>query len=115
MRGDRATNATRELMSYLPARLRESSAVHIGLRGVDAGTFSAFGGAKPVTETIVCCDHGADHEQMLRNGTRRVISLEKDVGFHADWSTDDLDRIPQLPQFRAFLETAVREATAGAP
>lgn len=115
MRGDRATHTTRELMSYLPARLRESNAVHIGLRGVDAGTFSAFAGAKPVTETIVCCDHGADHEQMLRNGTRSVISLEKEVGFHADWSTDDLDRIPRLPQFRSFLESARREATAGAP
>ncbi len=104
-----------ELMSHLPERLRGSLAVHIGLRGVDAGTFSAFKGARPVTETIVCCDHGADHEQMLRNGTRRVISLEKEMGFHADWSTDDLDRIPAMGQFRSFTAAAAREASAETP
>ena len=114
MRGDRLS-ATRELMSYLPPRLRESTAVHIGLRGVDAGTFSAFHGARPVTETIICCDHGADHEQMLRNGTRRVISLEKDVGFHADWSTDDLDRIPRLRQFLSFLDEARSDSSERSP
>ncbi len=115
MRGDRMIDNRRELMGFLPQGLRGSQAVHIGLRGVDAGTFSAFRGARPVTETIVCCDHGADHEQMLRNGTRRVISLEKDMGFHADWSTDDLDRIPTLGGFRDFMAGAAREASRASP
>ncbi len=102
-------------MDGMPQRLRGSQAVHIGLRGVDAGTFSAFSGSRPVTETIICCDHGADHEQMLRNGTRRVISLEKEMGFHADWSTDDLDRIPALGGFRDFLSGAARGASRESP
>jgi hypothetical protein len=97
-------------MDHLPARMRNARACHIGLRGVDADTFSAFRGARPVTETVICCDHGADHEQMLRNGTRRVISLEKDVGFHADWSTDDLDRLPELAEFKRFMDAESREA-----
>lgn len=106
MNGQTASK-TKELMTYLPEGLRNSRPVHVGLRGVDHTMFNnawkAFGGAVPMCETVACCDYGRDHRAMLRNGTMSVISLEESRGYHADWSTDDIEGIPALNGFRRLV------------
>jgi hypothetical protein len=99
------TQNARELLGNISPGNR-ARAFHVGLRGVDTYAFRDLKAANPIDHTVICCDFGKDHGSMMRNGTRKVISLARGTGIHKDWSTDHIEEIPSLPQFRELINSA---------
>ncbi len=103
---DNPTTRKANLLSYIDDG-KGSRIFHLALRGIDTFTFTDFQGTNPIGDIVISCDYGDDHEAMKKLGpSMQSITLEESLGYHRDWSTDDLDRIPDLPAFQQLISSA---------